>query len=200
VPPSFDEYRLPPGRHRIPVEQIHAIQRWRLVGACAGVLEERGYLATTVAAVTREAAVSKAAFYRNFDGLPHCILETYRVATGSLLARLAELCGQTSSEDDPLSEVADAVSEFLATEPALAHVITDAALGDVSGLPEVRAAFTNRCAALLAAARREHLQDEDGSFRRVRHLVWGAQGLLARDCPDASRETELAELARLLGL
>ena len=89
MPPSFSEYRLPRGRHGLPPEQVAASQHWRLLGACAEVMGERGYAGTTVSNVTQAAAVSKATFYRNFDGLPSCMLATYRLehTPGDRIAR-----------------------------------------------------------------------------------------------------------------
>jgi hypothetical protein len=46
---AFAAYRLPSGRHHIPPELVAENQRWRLLGAAAEVLAERGYAHTKTA-------------------------------------------------------------------------------------------------------------------------------------------------------
>jgi AcrR family transcriptional regulator len=53
-------------------------QRARLLAAVAHVVGERGYPATTVAEVVREAGVSRSTFYEHFAGKEACFLEAYR--------------------------------------------------------------------------------------------------------------------------
>jgi AcrR family transcriptional regulator len=53
-------------------------QRARLLAAIAHVIGERGYVATTVADVVREAGVSRSTFYEHFAGKEACFLEAYR--------------------------------------------------------------------------------------------------------------------------
>lgn len=173
VPPHFDEYRLPRGRHGLPRELVVENQRWRLLGGCAEILREQGYDGATVSKVTRAAAVSKATFYRNFDGLQSCILATFRLATENVLSVIETSC-QGDRDDEPvLAGVLAAVLDFLESEPALACVLTDSALNDVPGLLPVRTEFTARCAALLAPER------ESGDDRAAQHLVLGLQGWLS---------------------
>lgn len=173
----FDEYRLPRGRHGLPRELVTENQRWRLLGGCAEVLRERGYGRATVSNVTRAASVSKATFYRNFDGLPSCILATFGLAAENVLAVIGEECqGEAGAEPD-LAEVLSAVLEFFEAETALAYVLTDSALNDVPGLPAARAEFTGRCAALLVSARGEGRSGR--SDERAQHLVRGTQGWLS---------------------
>ncbi|MFL5844808.1 MAG: TetR/AcrR family transcriptional regulator [Solirubrobacteraceae bacterium] len=53
-------------------------QRARLLAAIAHVVGERGWAATTVAEVVREAGVSRSTFYEHFAGKDACFLEAYR--------------------------------------------------------------------------------------------------------------------------
>lgn len=53
-------------------------QRARLLAAIAQVIGERGYAATTVAAVVREAGVSRSTFYEHFAGKEACFIDAYR--------------------------------------------------------------------------------------------------------------------------
>ena len=195
--PFFAEHRLPRGRHGIPREQVEANQRWRLLGACADVLRERGYACTTVALVTKEAAVSKGTFYRHFDGLASCIRETYRVAAKSFLESLSESCEPLSGA--PLADLMQVVLEFLEAETAMTYVLTDPALDDVPGLLDVRAELTEHCASLLGQIRPDPVRYREEQSRR-RQLVRGAQGLLAGRLSGGGRRPRSQELAQMLSL
>jgi AcrR family transcriptional regulator len=199
MPPSFDEYRLPRGRHGIPREQVQASQRWRLLGGCAEVLSERGYAATTVAAVTSEAAVSKKTFYQHFDGLASCILATYELTTETILGLLGDVCRTSPGEASQLTEAMRRLLEFLVAEPALGYVLTDGALDDVPGLAAARAEFTERCASLLASARGEPEGASGGNYR-ARHLAAGLQGWLSLQVRRESSPAAPQELSCLLVL
>jgi AcrR family transcriptional regulator len=59
-------------------EDVAQGQRARLLAAIAHVIGERGYAATTVAEVVREAGVSRSTFYAHFAGKEACFLEAYR--------------------------------------------------------------------------------------------------------------------------
>ncbi len=130
----FAEYRLPPGRHGLSDEHVHANQRWRLLGACAEVLAGEGYGALTVTAVSRSAAVSRVTFYKHFDGLRECILATHEMAAQAAIAVARDTCKGAADPATALSEAVGSLLELLASEPALAHVLTDQALNDVPGL------------------------------------------------------------------
>jgi AcrR family transcriptional regulator len=196
VPPYFDEYRLPRGRHGLPRELVSENQRWRLLGGCAEVLKERGYARVTVSKVTAAASVSKATFYRNFDGLPSCILATFGLATENVLAVIAESCQDDAGAEPDLAEVLSAVLDFFETETALAYVLTDGALTDVPGLPAARAEFTARCSALLASARGEGRSGRDD--QRAQHLVRGMQGWLSMRLTAGEAFDRPEDLAQIL--
>jgi AcrR family transcriptional regulator len=200
VPSDFSDYRLPPGRHGIPLEQARANQRWRLLGACAEVLAEGGYGALTIKAVIEAAAVSKATFYEQFEGLPECILATYEMAAANALAVTREACDSSTDPAAALPVAVSSVLAFLASEPALAHVLTDMALEDVRDLHPQRAQFARRCASMLAAAGSEQ-PDPDRHWRLSLHRVRATKGWLAirlRTGTAAALPTRALELTQLL--
>lgn len=100
------------------------------------------------------AAVSKAHFYRAFQGLPDCILATYAMAAGAALEVVDEACGSSAEASLRVSEAVVALFEFLGEEPELANVLTDPALLDVPGFVDVRDSFTVALAQGLSSARR----------------------------------------------
>jgi AcrR family transcriptional regulator len=201
VPPSsFAEFQLPRGRHGFLPEQVEANQRWRLLGGCAEVVAAGGYGALTVKAVSEAAAVSKATFYQRFGGLGECVLATYEMASANALVATRKGCEAAA---DPTLAVPGAVESVLALvteEPALGHVLTDAALDDVRGLFPARERFARRCATILATAEGEPL-DRDRHWRLSLHRVRAAKGwlsLLLRGGAAAALPARAPELAQLL--
>jgi AcrR family transcriptional regulator len=61
-------HRLPRGRHGIPRELVTANQRERLLRATTEIFAEEGYASLAVRNVIARAGVSRATFYRIFDG------------------------------------------------------------------------------------------------------------------------------------
>jgi AcrR family transcriptional regulator len=74
-------------------------QRARLLAAIAHVVGERGYAATTVAEVVREAGVSRSTFYEHFAGKEACFLEAYRHGMEVLDAEVDRAVSAAASGD-----------------------------------------------------------------------------------------------------
>src|SRR4051794_36044600 len=81
LPPELAMARLPAGRHGLPRAFVAHNQRLRIVAAMLRVLPAHGYPATTTGHITREAGVSRAAFYQQFAGKEECFLTTYDLAS-----------------------------------------------------------------------------------------------------------------------
>src|SRR5207342_1518423 len=62
-----EHWRPPRGRHRLPPEVIARSQRERLLDAAIDVVAEKGYGATTVADLSKEAGISRTTFYEMFE-------------------------------------------------------------------------------------------------------------------------------------
>jgi AcrR family transcriptional regulator len=175
----FDDYKLPPGRHRMSIDGVRANQRWRLLGACAEVLRHEGYVAITVSRVVETARISKGDFYRYFDNLPQCILATHEMAVAAALEATRNGCRSATASASLLSSAVTSLLEFLASEPALAAVLIDAALDDLPGVIEARISFSERLAAVLAEARGEVIARDLPRPRLSNHLVGAARRWLA---------------------
>jgi len=202
VPPSpFAEFQLPRGRHKIPPDQVRANQRWRLLGGCAEVVAEAGYGGLTVGAVSEAAAVSKATFYQQFGGLPDCVLATYEMASANALAATREGCDSAAEPALVVPSAVGSVLALVAEEPALGHVLTDAALDDVEGLFPARDEFAHRCASILATAENESAAEEGRHWRLSLHRVRATKGWLSsslRAGLAAALPARAPELAQLL--
>lgn len=84
-----ERWRPPRGRHRLPPEVIARSQRERLLEAAIRVVAEKGYAATTVADLTREAGISRTTFYEMFDDKEGCFLAAYDGIVDALVRRVA---------------------------------------------------------------------------------------------------------------
>ncbi len=81
--PADDEalqQTLPPGKHNLPAEFVRANHRRRLLSGLAEAVAENGYAGTTIAHITRQAAVSRRTFYEHFESLDDAALALFTAA------------------------------------------------------------------------------------------------------------------------
>ncbi|MBS1863731.1 MAG: TetR/AcrR family transcriptional regulator [Actinobacteria bacterium] len=179
-PPELS--RLPPGRHGLPRDFVVHNQRERLIAGLAEAVAEKGYGGTTIADVTRHAAVSRRTFYEHFDGKDECFVAAFDTVTEQLRERVD---AAYEAEDDWPAQIIAAIEEmlaFLASEPNLARLAIVEAL--VAGpvvverydaavqtfLPYLRAGREGRPKAVL-----DHLSDSTEEA-----LVGGMVSLISR--------------------
>jgi AcrR family transcriptional regulator len=114
--------RLPPGRHGLPREFVERNQYERLIAGLAEAVAENGYAGTTIAHITRHAAVSRRTFYEHFDSKDECFVAAYETVMNELRRRVGEAFEQ--EEEWPLAVKAGiaAMLGFLAAEPHLARL------------------------------------------------------------------------------
>jgi AcrR family transcriptional regulator len=114
--------RLPPGRHGLPREFVVHNQRERLIAGLAEAIAENGYAGTTIAHITRHAAVSRRTFYEHFSSKDECFVAAYDTVMAQLQERVS--AGFESTDDWPHAVRAGiaAMLEFLAAEPHLARL------------------------------------------------------------------------------
>jgi AcrR family transcriptional regulator len=119
-PPELS--RLPPGRHGLPRDFVVHNQRERLIAGLAEAVAEKGYGGTTIADITRHAAVSRRTFYEHFEGKDECFVAAFDTVTEQMRERVDEAF---KAEDDwPVATRAgiQAMLVFLASEPNLARL------------------------------------------------------------------------------
>jgi AcrR family transcriptional regulator len=114
--------RLPPGRHGLPREFVVHNQRERLIAGLAEAIAENGYSGTTIAHITRHAAVSRRTFYEHFSSKDECFVAAYDTVMEELRGRVS--AAFEGAEDWPHAVKAGigAMLEFLAAEPNLARL------------------------------------------------------------------------------
>jgi AcrR family transcriptional regulator len=119
-PPELS--RLPPGRHGLPRDFVVHNQRERLIAGLAEAIAEKGYGGTTIADITRHAAVSRRTFYEHFEGKDECFVAAFDTVTAQLRERVGDAY---KAEDDWTAATRagiDAMLTFLAAEPNLARL------------------------------------------------------------------------------
>ncbi|MGC1166063.1 MAG: TetR/AcrR family transcriptional regulator [Solirubrobacterales bacterium] len=164
--------RLPPGRHGLSREVVRESQRLRLTAAAAESLAEQGYGGITVTAISRRAGVSTSTFYQRFDDIWGCLLAAHESAADRLCERIEAACaGERGREERARAGISAALS-LLASEPALAQLLSAEPPSGATSLWAARLRLSIRLGVLLHGVRR------DGGGREAR-LVGGALSLVS---------------------
>jgi AcrR family transcriptional regulator len=114
--------RLPPGRHGLPREFVAHNQRERLIAGLAEAIAENGYAGTTIAHITRHAAVSRRTFYEHFAGKDECFVAAYDTVMAELRERVAKAFEEEADWPHAVKGGIGAMLHFLAVEPNLARL------------------------------------------------------------------------------
>lgn len=114
--------RLPPGRHGLPREFVAHNQRERLIAGIAEAIAEKGYAGTTIAHITRHAAVSRRTFYEHFASKDECFVAAYDTVMAELRERVAHAFEEASDWPHAVRGGIAAMLHFLAVEPHLARL------------------------------------------------------------------------------
>jgi len=125
-PPELS--RLPPGRHGLPREFVVHNQRERLIAGLAEAVAESGYGGTTIADITRHAAVSRRTFYEHFEGKDECFVAAFDTVTEQLRERVEEAYRAEDEWTAAITAGIEAMLAFLAAEPNLARLAVVEAL------------------------------------------------------------------------
>jgi AcrR family transcriptional regulator len=114
--------RLPPGRHGLPREFVTHNQRERLIAGLAEAVAENGYSGTTIAHITRHAAVSRRTFYEHFSSKDECFVAAYDTVMAELRERVSEGFEEANDWPHAVRSGIGAMLTFLAAEPQLARL------------------------------------------------------------------------------
>jgi AcrR family transcriptional regulator len=117
------EGRLPSGRSDLPRQVIVKSQRERIVDATAAIVAEKGLAALTVPEIARRANISHQTFYDIYASKHEAFLGALKVGLHQALTIAIEAY-QAHEDDWPRAAHAGigALLEFLASEPAHAHL------------------------------------------------------------------------------
>jgi AcrR family transcriptional regulator len=156
-------------------------RRGRILRALAACMAEKGYQATTIADIAREARVSKTLVYAHFRDKEECLLELYSRATDHVLETLRRAQEQALEAGlpwrDRVRAVIGAYLEALAAGPAVAW----------AALVEVQ------------AAGRSALSLRRGVIDRYVDVLTAVAADLVRDHPDEVRPVDRALMVAAVG-
>ncbi len=189
LPAELALSRLPVGRHGLPRSFVARNQRLRLIAAMLRVLPRHGYAQTTIGHVTREAGVSRSAFYSQFESKEECFLATYDLAAVWLCGRVEAAAAADGQWAERVRAGVSGAMRLLATNPDVAHLI---AVEANQGGPAARRR-QQACIIRLATALRADRPSDlalPGDLEEL--LVGGTLSLIARYV-DAGRVEQLPD-------
>lgn len=97
-------------------------QRERLLEAAVRVVAEKGYAATTIADLTREAGISRTTFYAMFEDKEACFLAAFDNAVDALVRRVSAAYEAEEGWPNRARAGLAALLEVLAEEPEVARL------------------------------------------------------------------------------
>lgn len=97
--------------------------RARLLEGMAESITEKGYAATTIADVVRNAKVSKRTFYEQYADKEECFLDLYSTASDIMLGLIAQAAESESPVRDRVEAIIREYLTALASQPALTRTL-----------------------------------------------------------------------------
>ncbi len=113
---------LPRGEHNLPRGFVVFNQRERIFDAIARLTAKNGYDSLSLEEIAAAAAVSLQTFYSHFEHKEEAFLATYEVGHSRAQAAVNRALAHQTNWLDGVRAGALALLEFLASEPALAHL------------------------------------------------------------------------------
>ena len=103
--------------------------RSRLLEGMAHAVAAKGYAATTIADIVREASVSRRTFYEHFDGKAECLVALYEAASHNALKVLRHALDPSQPWDTQVEQALAAYFGSLASNPVLMRTLYVEILG-----------------------------------------------------------------------
>jgi AcrR family transcriptional regulator len=113
---------LPRGEHNLPPSFVVFNQRERIFDAIARLTARDGYQALSLEDIAAAAAVSLQTFYSHFENKEEAFLSTYEVGHSRAKAAVDRALAHQTNWLGGVRAGVQALLEFLASEPALAHL------------------------------------------------------------------------------
>jgi AcrR family transcriptional regulator len=167
-------------------------QRDRLLEAAIRVVAAKGFAATTIGDLTREAGISRTTFYELFDDKEACVLAAYDRAVDVLLRRIVAAYESEQRWPERARAGLAALLEALAEEPDLARLaLVDIGAAGPAAQRRYRAAL-QRLTPLFDEGRDFAPGGRDLPANTSRMAIGGVTGLIADELR-AGRATQLPE-------
>jgi AcrR family transcriptional regulator len=133
------EGRLPSGRHDLAREEVVKSQRERIVDATAAIVAEKGFAGLTIPEIASRANVSHETFYEMYPTKHDAFLGTQKVGLHQALRVTAEAYEAREADwHEGVAAGIDALTEFVCSEPAHAHLTLVDTFGASPAAIEIR--------------------------------------------------------------
>jgi AcrR family transcriptional regulator len=119
---AIERRGLPRGEGNVSRSFVVHNQRERILDALANLSAAKGYGATTIPEIVQEAAVSVQAFYEHFSGKEDAFLVAYEIGHRKALAIVERAYESQEAWPTAVRAGITVLLEFLASEPAYAHL------------------------------------------------------------------------------
>lgn len=115
---------LPRGPQALPREQVAAHQRQRLFEAMISVVDEQGFVASTISDLVKRAGVSRRSFYEHFENKEECLLATYDSLIEQFTARLTASYDEQAPLTDQVQALVRAIFDAASERPDAARLVS----------------------------------------------------------------------------
>ena len=119
---AIERRGLPRGEGNVSRSFVVHSQRERILDALANLAAAEGYGAATIPEIVREAAVSVQAFYEHFSGKEDAFLVAYEIGHRKALVIVERAYETQELWPEAIGSAIATLLEFLASEPAYAHL------------------------------------------------------------------------------
>jgi AcrR family transcriptional regulator len=147
------EHATPPRSRSVEREQIVEIQRARMLEAMTEIVAERGLHGTTIAAIAKQARVSRVTFAEVFGSVEQAFVALVEQVTEWPANLIRDAFARESSWREGILASIEALLVFLDAEPALARVCVIDALAGPQAALEHRAHLLQPLIALVDSGR-----------------------------------------------
>lgn len=122
-PENLHLWKLPRGRHGLPRELVARSQRERLLAAVVRVTAAKGYQASSVADILKEAGVGRETFYKHFKDKEDCFLAANDALIGNLEAQAREAYERPGPWPERVRRGLAETLQWFAVNPEIARVM-----------------------------------------------------------------------------
>ncbi len=122
-PADLHLWKLPRGRHGLPREVVARSQRERLLAAVVRVTATKGYQASSIADVLKEAGVGRETFYKHFKDKEDCFVTANDVLVAELEAAVKNAYEQPGSWPERVRRGLAVTLEWFAAGPEVSRVM-----------------------------------------------------------------------------
>jgi AcrR family transcriptional regulator len=172
--------RLPRGRHGLSRELVAENQRERLIAGIIAAVAQSGYGAATIAAIIKEAGLSRKTFYEHFKNKEECFEAAYEASFAYLREGVDAVEAPGEDWGRKVRGRLERLLEMLAGEPSLAGFVLIAPSGAGDRIVERHHAAMRELVGALTAGAPSGAAKGEPAGTREQALAGGISRLVVR--------------------